>query len=75
MILNVLIMAAADGGTVSKNALESPFQAPLRSLQWLDIYGSVSASPVHLQGLTQLIHMRGGLEMVQLPGLGAILSL
>ena len=75
MILNILIMAAADGGTVSMNALESPFQAPLRSLQWLDIYGSVSASPVHLQGLTQLIHMRGGLEMVQLPGLGAILSL
>ncbi|GAM43752.1 hypothetical protein TCE0_060r18818 [Talaromyces pinophilus] len=74
MILNVLIMAAADGGTVSMNALESPFLAPLRSLQWLDIYGSVSASPVHLQGLTQLIRMRGGLEMVQLPGLGAILS-
>lgn len=75
MILNVLIMAAADGGTVSMDALESPFQAPLRSLQWLDIYSSVSASPVHLQGLAQLIHLKGGLERVQLPGLGAILSL
>jgi hypothetical protein len=75
MILNVLIMAAADGGTVSMNALETPFHAPLRSLQWLDIYGSVSTSPVHLRGLIQLIHMRGGLEMVELPGLGAVLSL
>lgn len=75
MILNVLIMAAADGGTVSTSALEYPFHAPLRSLQWLDIYGSVSTSPVHLQGLIQLIHLRGGLEMVELPGLGAVLSL
>jgi hypothetical protein len=60
---------------VSISALEYPFHPRLRSLQWLDIYGSVSTSPVHLGGLIHLIRMRGGLEMVELSDLGAVLSL
>jgi hypothetical protein len=74
IILTVLIMAAADGGTVSISALKSPFNPCLLSLQWLDVYGSVSTSPVHVGGLIHLIRMRGGLEMVELSDLGAVLS-
>jgi hypothetical protein len=54
--------------------LRSPFQSPLQSLQWLDIYGSLLPNPVHLSGLAQMIKLRGGLEQTELPGLAPILS-
>jgi hypothetical protein len=54
--------------------LRSPFQSPLRGLQWLDIYGSLLSNPVHLSGLAQLIKLRGGLEQIKLPGISPILS-
>jgi hypothetical protein len=53
----------------------SPFYPPLRNMQWLDIYGTLSPDPIHTQGLAQLINMRGGLENIALPGLAATLSL
>jgi hypothetical protein len=52
----------------------SPFQSPLRGLQWLDIYGMLIPDPVHLSGLAQLIKLRGGLEQIKLPGISPILS-
>jgi hypothetical protein len=52
----------------------SPFQSPLRGLQWLDIYGSILTNPVHLSGLAQLVKLRGGLEQIKLPGISPILS-
>jgi hypothetical protein len=54
--------------------LRSPFQSPLRDLQWLDIYGRLMPNPVHLSGLAQLIKLRGGVEQIQLPGLAPIIS-
>lgn len=54
--------------------IRSPFQPPLRNLQWLDIYGSLLPNHVHLTGLTQLIKLKEGLERTELPGLAAILS-
>lgn len=53
----------------------SPFQAPLKSLQWLDIYGSLSANPLHRNGLAKMIEIRGGLNKLRLPGLAAVISL
>jgi hypothetical protein len=53
----------------------SPFHAPLRSLQWIDIYGSLFPNPIHQAGLVQMIALRGGLEEIQLPGLAAVISL
>ena len=52
----------------------SPFQSPLRGLQWLDIYGMLMPDPVHLSGLAQIIKLRGGLEQIKLPGISPILS-
>jgi hypothetical protein len=52
----------------------SPFQPPLRSLQWRDIYGSQPSNPVHMAGLAELVKLRGGLENIRLPGLASALS-
>jgi hypothetical protein len=52
----------------------SPFQPPLRSLQWLNIYGTLTPDPIHLRGLVKLIKLRDGLERTGLPGLASILS-
>ena len=54
--------------------LRSPFESPLRDLQWLDIYGRLMPNPVHLSGLAQLIKLREGLEQIKLPGLAPIIS-
>jgi hypothetical protein len=54
--------------------IRSPFQSPLRCLQWLNIFGGQLANPIHLTALTQLIRLRGGLENIELPGLAPILS-
>ena len=50
------------------------FQSPLRDLQWLDVYGRLMPNSVHLNGLAQLVKLRGGLEHIKLPGLAPILS-
>lgn len=54
---------------------EPPFQAPLRSLQWLDVYGYVETNPIHTAGLLQIIGLRGGIENLKCAGLAPILSL
>lgn len=52
----------------------SPFRAPLRELQWLNIYAMNTANVAHHAGLYHLIQLRGGVNSIQLPGLAAILS-
>jgi len=75
VILSVLCMAAnSHQGVALTPPAQSPFYPPLRSLQWLDVYGALSANPVHVQGLARLIELRGGLGNVTLPGLAAIIS-
>ncbi|KAJ5612034.1 hypothetical protein N7510_005228 [Penicillium lagena] len=51
----------------------SPFEPPLRNLQWLDIYGSLSPNDIHLSGLAQLVGLRGGLQNIDLSALAPIL--
>ncbi|KAL1961886.1 hypothetical protein VTN77DRAFT_966 [Rasamsonia byssochlamydoides] len=75
VILSVVCMAnnTADESAVL-HARTSPFNAPLRSLQSLDVYGGICANPVHQEGLVRLVAMRGGLQNLQLEGLAAIIS-
>jgi hypothetical protein len=77
VILTVLCLATNlyNGPSTDEETSSSPFYAPLRSLQWLDIYGRLSPHPVHQAGLLQLIALRGGLEKIELPGLAAVISL
>jgi hypothetical protein len=75
VILSVLCMATnRPDESVWHENVRSPFQPPLRSLQWLDIYGSLSPNLVHVNGLRQLVALRGGLESIDLPGLASMIS-
>ncbi|OJD18745.1 hypothetical protein AJ78_01282 [Emergomyces pasteurianus Ep9510] len=49
-------------------------KAPLRNLQWLDVYGGLSLNDQHIKGLFALLHTRGGLDQLKLPGLAETLS-
>ncbi|KIW34067.1 uncharacterized protein PV07_00867 [Cladophialophora immunda] len=55
-------------------ATQPIFDPLLKSLQWLDVYGLLSAHPIHAAGLVQLIALRGGLKNIQTNGLAAIIS-
>ena len=76
---SVLILAQL--ATSEEHALEmilsrdSPFDAPFQSLQWVDVYSSLPANPIHLKGLIKIIELKGGVENIKLPCLAAITSL
>lgn len=53
---------------------ESPFQAPLQGLQWLNIHGAREPNLSHQMGLCKLVELRGGLHNIQIPGLGSAIS-
>ncbi|OAP57263.1 hypothetical protein AYL99_08001 [Fonsecaea erecta] len=55
-------------------ATQPVFDPLLKSLQWLDVYGLLSAHPVHAAGLVQLVALRGGLKNIETTGLAAIIS-
>lgn len=76
MIVSVLCLAANAWDVTLEKFLNEPAPAPifdplLKSLQWLDIYGLLSAHPIHAAGLVQLINLRGGLHNLETPGLAA----
>ena len=52
-----------------------PDQAPLETLQCLRTYGALLPHPVHLQGLSKLVEMRGGLDKISISGVAEVLSL
>jgi hypothetical protein len=53
---------------------ESPFQAPLQGLQWLNIHGAREPNLSHQMGLCKLVELRGGLHNIKLPGLAPAIS-
>ncbi|KAL5358860.1 hypothetical protein BJX96DRAFT_51632 [Aspergillus floccosus] len=70
VILSVMCMAhnVADDNDQRRHRT-TPFTAPMRRLQWLDVYGSLPPNLVHIQGLIQMVNLRGGLDNITLPGL------
>jgi hypothetical protein len=75
VILSVAFLAHSRGDDfLWYENTNSPFEPPLRNLQWLDIYGSLPPNDVHLSGLAQLIGLRGGLQNIDLSALAPILS-
>lgn len=75
LILSALCMANNSAGEpIPPNKNKSPFKAPLRELQWLNIYAMNTSNAAHQAGLCHLIQLRGGLDSIELPGLAAILS-
>lgn len=75
LILSALCMANnSSGEPITPSQRMLPFRAPLRELQWLNIYAMNTSNVAHQAGLYHLIQLRGGLKSIKLPGLAAILS-
>lgn len=51
-----------------------PQQSTLKELQSLHIYGRLTVNQIHLQGLSQLIAMLGGLDKLSTPGMASAIS-
>jgi hypothetical protein len=77
MLLTVLILATYTwelspraGGQQPRN----PFSPTLKQMQWVDLYSSFMPDGTHITALMELSRLRGGLNMVSLPGLAVLLS-
>lgn len=76
VLLSVICMAhhRATGKAVY-DSQKTRFNPPLRRLQWVDVYGCLAPNMIHVQGLLQLVNLRGGLRNVQTLGLRPTIGL
>ncbi|RFU27625.1 hypothetical protein B7463_g8700, partial [Scytalidium lignicola] len=77
IILSVLTLGTNEVellANIDGPALSNPFNSPMISLQWLDLYGSINHIPAHTTAMRSLVDRRGGLEKIELNGLAEILS-
>jgi hypothetical protein len=52
-----------------------PSQGPLTNLNCLDTLGRLPSVQLHINGLAQLVGMRGGIQNVKTPGMAPLISL
>lgn len=53
----------------------SQHMSPLRDLQWASVYSVLEYNTTHVNGLMQLISLRGGIDAIKMPGLPEMMSL
>ncbi|OQD83029.1 hypothetical protein PENANT_c018G08211 [Penicillium antarcticum] len=72
VILSVICMAhhQAEEKLVYRHQ-KTAFNPPFPRLQWIDVYGCLPPNMIHIQGLIQLVKMRGGLRNITTTGLAA----
>jgi hypothetical protein len=77
LILAVLALSTNEVETMATNTnkMAPPFNSPLGSNQWLDVYGRISFVQAHTTALRSLVARRGGLEMIEFDGLAEVVSL
>jgi uncharacterized membrane protein len=79
LLLAILALSANEIETIANNIkekkIQSPFNSPLTSIQWLDVYGSISHIEAHVLAMRNLIDQRGGLEKIELEGLAEVIGL
>jgi len=79
VILAILALLANEVETIAnnikENKIQSPFNSPLTSLQWLNIYGSISHIEAHVLALRTIVDQQGGLENIKLEGLAEVVLL
>ena len=51
-----------------------PFNTPLRTVRWINVYGNVDAVPTHVKAVLDLIALRGGIENLKLRGLAEMIE-
>ncbi|KAH8812298.1 hypothetical protein F5884DRAFT_307200 [Xylogone sp. PMI_703] len=77
LLLSVLTLGCNEVELVANvrgAALRSPFNSPMTSTQWLDVYGSISHIPAHTTAMRSLVEKKGGLEKVELNGLAEVIA-
>lgn len=70
----ILSLAVSENSEGEKPADWSPFPAPFRNLQWLQLYGSRDYFTPHIMAAKQLIAKRGGVRSLKGVGLGWMIS-
>jgi hypothetical protein len=79
VLLAILALSANEietiANTIKEKKIQSPFNSPLTSLQWLDIYGSISHIEAHVLAMRTIIDQLGGLEKIELEGLAEVVGL
>jgi len=78
LILAILTLGASEVETMMNNMrlkTRSPFNSPLSSSQWLDVYGSMAHIKEHTLAMRSLVDRQGGLEKIRLEGLAEVLEL
>lgn len=73
VILAILVLSSHETQDQSQVRC-SPFNSPLQSAQWLNIYGNIRYVPEHMQAVLDIIKMRGGLEKLELHGLAETIA-
>jgi len=73
VILAILILASQEV-FMSKEITRNPFNSPLRTLGWLNVYGNFKFVPQHVKAVGEIVTMRGGLENLKLNGLAEIIA-
>lgn len=74
LILTILILASSETSEELKPADWSPFDAPLRSMQWIDIRGKKIYYKPHVEAFQLLIRKRGGLRNIKTFGVPCVIS-
>jgi hypothetical protein len=72
VILAILILASQEV-FMTKKGMRNPFNSPLQSLGWLNVYGNFKFVPQHTKAVADIVTMRGGLETIELHGLADII--
>lgn len=74
LILTILILASSETPDQLEPADWSPFDAPLRSMQWIDIRGKRVYFKAHVKAMQTIIQNRGGLRNVKTFGVPCVIS-
>lgn len=74
-IFAIVVLAKTEMSHRVEIPLKTPKQGPLRSLQLLNVLALSEIDPIHFEGLSKLIELKGGLEKIKIPGLAALISL
>ncbi|KAE9379930.1 hypothetical protein N431DRAFT_394352 [Stipitochalara longipes BDJ] len=72
VILTILALAHHEVLNVTEEK-RKPFNTPLKTLQWMNVYGNIHCVPEHTKAVLDLIALRGGIDNIQLPGLAEVI--
>ncbi|KAH7370344.1 hypothetical protein BKA65DRAFT_488243 [Rhexocercosporidium sp. MPI-PUGE-AT-0058] len=74
VLLTILILASHER-VDAKEEPNKPFNSPLKTMQWLNMYGNCTYAPTHMKALCDLVNLRGGLEVIKLPSMAEMIVL